>query len=741
MSFIGTIAESLKEFFIINFGSFFSDSSWSEFYQANVVDSGDLLQIIYSIAMLVLLFSLLSMLLCRHALVDRLVKHITWMAVLIWLLGTWVYIIGFYNSGETGLPVVMHSVVSSFKMFLVSNDLSAVGATLQHNAVYMFLFSLVHLMAAFVTFLFIFKMIGYKVKSSLKIILYKWFHKRGGTVHLFWGVNEASCIMAEDVRKNNADDTIIFVDIDEEKEDDAPKKATLNHIINAITITGSEVNRLETVGALVDHCYNGPFALGGSDRDDVFAALHLRNIGDIVKKSAASYFYFFSDNETQNIVSALNFQHDKSLISMGDRKPVIYIHARRDTYNEVFDHYSQYNTAEQRIKIKIVDQAYLSVTALKQDERTLPVNCVEYDKETGLVSSSFTSLIIGFGSTGQEAFKFLYEFSAFIGADNKRIPFKCYALDDKMNSIAGLFRERMPAIGEDELSLEQIQINSVAFWNKIDSIINELNYVVVTLNNDPMGLSIAVDLFKHALRNRKAGLPLLKIVVRCYDSSNENRMTAVVENLNESVAGKNNVEIILFGKETGLYSCNTIISDTVLQEAKEFNRVYENSPFSADKQWEINFGNEKIQKMTAGGISRYHAIYDINRRVAQNLSNSLHSRTKLILMGLVGKDSKQRLSLYNGYVAKREKGTTCYKDCDKNVTTLLLNMAMVEHERWIASHKLMGYTYGPDKDPMDKHVRKHHCCICPWDMLDEETQSYDCNVVDTAIKMAYKKSI
>ena len=62
-------------------------------------------------------------------------------------------------------------------------------------------------------------------------------------------------------------------------------------------------------------------------------------------------------------------------------------------------------------------------------------------------------------------------------------------------------------------------------------------------------------------------------------------------------------------------------------------------------------------------------------------------------------------------------------------------MALVEHERWIASHKLMGYTYGEK----DNYEQKHHHCICPLDELDEMTQSYDCNVVDTTIKMEYER--
>ncbi|MBQ1201062.1 MAG: hypothetical protein IIX59_03710 [Alistipes sp.] len=34
---------------------------------------------------------------------------------------------------------------------------------------------------------------------------------------------------------------------------------------------------------------------------------------------------------------------------------------------------------------------------------------------------------------------------------------------------------------------------------------------------------------------------------------------------------------------------------------------------------------------------------------------------------------------------------------------------------------------------------KQHPCICSWDSLDQTTHSYDCNVVDTTIKLAYEQ--
>ena len=377
-------------------------------------------------------------------------KYLLSVSFVVWILGVVVYLFGFYKGELHWLSVIPRAIISSFKMFVVAHDLARVNSNLQADTLYMIAFSFVHFAAAFITFLFIFKLVGYKIKSTWNILWHKWWYAKGRVVHLFWGVNEASLLLAEDIRKTHEKDTIIFVDIDEECDDSSQKKTTLTHIAGTITIKNSEITRLEDIKALVDHCYNGPARLNSVEKADLFGMLHLNNIRSIVQKSSCSYFYFLSDDEVNNISGALNLQQDQYLSSMGDNKPVIYVHARKNANNEVFDHYSQYDGESQRMKIKIVDSAYLSVAKLKQDERALPVHCVNFDKTTGLVDSSFTALIIGFGGTGQEAFKFLYEFSAFVGSNGKKSPFKCYAIDEKMNKMAGLIREKMPAIGEEE---------------------------------------------------------------------------------------------------------------------------------------------------------------------------------------------------------------------------------------------------------------------------------------------------
>lgn len=688
-------------------------------------------------------------------------RHLLGSALIVWLLGVVIYIVGFYDSGLNGFAIVPRSIISSFKMFVVSHDLARVHPTMQHDAIYMTVFSILHFAAAFISFLFVFKLVGFKIRSSWRIFVYRWFNsKNTRRVHLFWGINEASLLLAESIRKDSKvkDDTLIFVDIDMENDDNQSTSITLGSITNSITINDSEMDQLERLSGvvLVDHCYNGPASLNCSNTDDIFRTLRLNSIGKIVKNSGKVNYYFFSNDERHNLIGALNLKHDFRL-KEARVESTIFIHARKSAANEVFDHYSQYETGSSNVEFKLVDSAYLSVSTLKDSEQHLPVDCVKYDTKTGVVESDFTSMVVGFGDTGQEAFKFLYEFATFIDCDKKRVPFTCYAVDAQADSIRGLVQRKMPKVGKDELVYVNAAIDSEPFWQCVEENIKRLNYVIITINNDTLGLSLAVNLFKYALKMRSDDAHLLKIRLRCYNSANERKMSDVVDLLNRSIADEARpakVDLQLFGREKELYNCRMIINDEILQEAKEFHRVYENSDMSADEQWKLSFvedkdGNSVVEnKMKQKGWLRYHAIYDINRQISQNIANALHSSTKLTLMGL--RDAtREQLQEYLEIIATRradcpeamcaecEYCEACSRYvCDKERAEQLVNMAILEHERWMSAHRLMGYNYAV----ADDIVKKESKCMCNWHALPEgRYRKYDCNVVDTTIKLAYNK--
>ena len=356
------------------------------------------------------------------------------------------------------------------------------------------------------------------------------------------------------------------------------------------------------------------------------------------------------------------------------------------------------------------------------DERTYPVNYLEFDKKRGFALTPFTSLIVGFENLGQEIFKFLYEYSSFIAPDGKRTGFKCYAVDENIEANAGSFvGVKMPAIGEDELSLIQSSVNSQAFWNLVKDIIEDLNYIVIAMDNDKDAYSLVSLLFDECERrskNSKVG-----IFVKC----NNSRARKSLLNLNERsvrtyvhpfVADQNDED-----------------EDRVMTHAKEFNWLYcGEQGFSAEAFWEYSVGEQLIDRLVkCKNMSHYHAAGEQKRKVNQAISCSLHCYTIANLLELSGMNS-ERLRLFYGYAMSRDCRTIKYP-CEYEDAQLLVTMAMMEHERWVASHKLMGYTYAPEID----HIKKHHKCICPWDQLDETMQSYDCDVVDTTIKMVCRE--
>lgn len=739
-------------------------------YVQNLCDVG-----IWSVVFLGCLVLVIVLIVCvKGKVFKKLSKNLLQYSFAVWVIGVILYIAGFYSPNLTFLSVIPRAIISSFKMFVVSNDLARVNENLREVEIYMILFSATHFIAAFITFMFIFRLIGFKVRSWFNIIRCKnkLLRDKNEITHLFWGVNEESLLLAEDIRKNEKtqNDIIIFIDIDKEDDDSSQKKVSFSSITNTITISNTEKERLEKIEALVDHCYNGPAYVDTSNECNIFKSLHLRSVGQIIERSAKRYFYFLSDDQNLNILGALNLKVDKKI-----PKSRIFVLAQRYKFQEIYENYSKINGDDTSKKIEVIDSSYLSVHTLINDKNNLPINFVDIDPDTAKATSPFTSLIIGFGSTGQELFKYLYEFASFVGPDNKKNPFKCYALDRKMNEKRGLIRTSMPEI-EDELELIQDTVNSQTFWDNIAKWISELNYIAITLNDDKLSLSLGVALFKYAVRYR-INESRLRIVIRLYDSSNDDTMRKIVETLSESVKNEN-IKISIFGSKKDFLRYDNIIYEENLSRAKVFNYRYETiriqheikqileklelhkqgikiiEPEEEQKrlgkldsekqelekrtvgeQWSFNFGSDAVNDLKeAKAISKYHAINEINRRINQNILNALHITTKEILLNIAGdRDKKEKLELFSNYIDYKLGIGSLPKISQKDIDKLE-TIAMVEHERWVASHKLLGYRSGENKD----FVKMIHKDIRPWEELSEGIKLYDYIIVKTTIDMLIK---
>lgn len=662
---------------------------------------------------------------------DYLSDHLLGITLIVWCAGIAIYTIGAYEENLGFWTNVPRAIISSSKMFLTGHDLSRMQKELQADNVYMTMFSLIHFAAALISVLFVIKLIGFRIKSSVDLFISSLISPfTNKSLNIFWGVNESSFLLAEDICRHEKNSKIVFVNTEDIHEDLAAQKIGLSSILDVMSFSRSEISRIESIKALAVNCH---YNLAGvpAGFHDIFGHLRLRSVGKFIRNSYRTRIFLLSDDECENINAALNLLNDETLRTHNDA--TIYIHAFSNRLSDIYNHYPQYTKGENDIKLQTIDSSFLSIALLKMNPEYHPANLMDIDTATCTVKSDFNSLIVGFSETGQEAFRFLYEYGSFVNADGGKAKFQCHAIDKDMNQIEGTIRNSMPLIVDTELKLHNMDIESNEYWNLLTTIIKDLNYVIITISNDNEAILTAMDIFKKAAQERKNDLKSFRIYVRCYDWHNHRRMLDLAEKLNLANSNTGG-RIVIFGDINELFRYNMIIRNKVIQSAMEFNKAYAKSDATAEKAWKDSFGEGAIKEKLRlhPDCSRMQVIDDINRSINQNIANCFHKDTKMKLLGVISQAGHEGIA---DIIDSREAGKTIYAKADAITQQRLTNLAKCEHLRWESSHKLLGYSYGPKKDM----ISKEHDCLIDWDQLDDLARSYDYDVVDTSFRLTIEQ--
>lgn len=669
--------------------------------------------------------------------IDRVIRHLFPCVALVWMAGVVLYTLGFNQDGSEDdfISVVPRAMLSALQMFFSQSNLNDIGRACQESPCYMRWFSTIHFAAAFLSALFLFKLAGFRARALLNLFRHAWLMREEHVpLNIFWGVNDASCLLAEDMQRVCDGETLLFVDCDDGES--RSEGSGLGRMFEFVSVHDREVERLEPIGALLTSCRTD---LAATEPDpkagDMLRQLRLNLLRRLVMRRATVRFFFLSGREEVNVRAALNLLKGTGKLFAG-RQVRIYVHARRCVQNRIVERCARYRTAGD-IEVSIVDSSYLSVAGLKADGRYHPVNFVERDPGSASVISPFSSLIVGFGETGREALKFFREFGAFAAPDGSRSPFRCCVADSCMERLKGEFLMRMPGLRESrEVEWLGADAGSVAFWQRVGELLTTLNCAVVALGDDERGISLAVDLYELACWMRGNDLQRFRIFVRVYRSENHARMREIAEACNggnrESGGG-----IVLFGAPETVYTYRLIVDDALMKEAMDFNGAYVRvtgrgtDTRSAGEIWQASFGPGAVDGIVERlRQPRMFVEREIDRKIEQNRSNSLHAATKIRLLGMTESDTEELDGLLR-IVASRTPGTVRYAEADARQQRQLEQLARCEHLRWMASHELLGYMPGSKTDP----VYRTHDCLRPWEELDEQTRSYDCAVVDTTLKL------
>lgn len=683
--------------------------------------------IVGAIALLIALWNLLKWLKKNSSRrISRENKAFTHSAVGVFVCGVVIYFIGYdyEGTGENMVTLFLRSVLSSFEMFLSKSNLIGIADNCKKNEVYMFFFAIIHTAALTISTLF--AVLCFRKRIQYWWRGFKWrFIGSSAVTNVFWGFNERSFVLAHDIaNKSTTKERFIFVDFPLHEE--SPSKG--QSFSGILGLFSYKINALRQMSGL-RNCIMMRSSLRPSSvqniNTDFFDAMNIYRLKQILDKSKEIRFFILTDDEDANLKAALNMLNHNVC---GNKEFKIYCSARKTKLNRLIE-----ETKDKHLKF--IDDSRTSITQLKMDhdKGRHPIDYVDIDKERGIVTSEFKALIVGFGTTGQDALRFLYEFSAFTGIDQKKSPVQLHVVDCNMDQLKGGFYQEVPGMSMlegKEIFLHNLNFNSMEFNQFLDANINDLNYVIIATGNDEQNIEFASAIMERVFSQRKEKAHHLKVFVRMYSEANRIKFNSAINVYAQFCENENYLPLEFFGDTKTLYTRDVIIDNRYEQQAKEFYKAYCKAT-SSSESWEERAEEEKDK---LGGI---YGMRSLRRKEGQDKANCQHCYTKQQLLNLENRNEPLELPEWTETESILDhEGAT-----ENHWLVCLYNVAICEHLRWNASHLMMGYV------PMTADVKKQidgtcdertkqHTYIVDWNQLPCGTQGYDYCVVKTTVQIA-----
>ena len=629
-------------------------------------------------------------------------RHLKIQAFVIWVCGVVLYMVGFneHGSAASNIALLLRSCLSSMEMFVSHSDLIEVKEELHSNPTYMAVFALTHFCAVAISAIFILRLFGFRLLSWVKLVgayMCSWLQK-DCNYYVMFGVNSNTVALAKSISKNKSNEHhyIIFINMPQKGHSHASTRFSFSHFFHSDS-NGIDkyLEDIEEMGALLfisSRSFENPIL--DNKADDVFKVFKVLDFSWAVRiplqyllrnsatgkyrnrnKSKVEYF-FLSDEEKENLQAVTVLQTiQKKDIDYKYSSFYCYCHARKSQNNT-----SMLNDGKLAFMVHIIDTSNLAVHNLKREKDYNPINFVEKDTNKGTVRSAFTGMVIGFGETGRDAFRFLYEFSSFT-KDNQGNPSakKIHIIDKDIEELKADFLTEAPSLkNKSEIDWWNVQsAHSAAFWDKLKDIIQDLNYIVISIQDDEEAVGIATSIFEYAYRYRD-NFNRFKIFVRLRNSMREDFLRKHKEFFNI---------IVPFGSVRDAFSYDTINKDVLEKAAKRFKYRYDilyEAKFDAIENGnEEEYANEawlkrrKVYLEETDAVKQKESEIKIWYQEEQDRSNVWHIYTKI---ALVNEDvTPESLQL----------------DSNKQ---LLQNLSDCEHLRWNAKMELLGFESATKED-------------------------------------------
>lgn len=686
------------------------------------------------------------------------------------IMGTMLYMYVFYSIGNdpalteelghrvefTNAEYLFRSLISAINLFLFDVDSNILDRLDGHGVLKGWLLVLAVLSSSCTVGMLV-GLIYYRISAYFRLHSIK-ISSSKNHLYLFFGDNTPTSLLVSDIVKNDSNAVVIVIDEANIQDDDC---GALNSMRALVTHKRKIFSDAREIGFHV--------ALAGQQLADIdkkiveredfdaFSYLGLSRVKRLIEKlkdtaNSQLHIFFMDEDEDRNIRNIMVLAQDITMAEVAkasvpkesDKKKAkslehtIYCHARYNGPNKVI----QDVAVNKKLEVRLVDSSHIAVELLKKDPECHPVKVVKLsDTNPGTVDGELNTLIVGFGEVGRDAFRFLYEFGAFVGSESTdteafKSQFECRIVDADIDSMKGSFKEAMPSVfgnttgSTDMISFHAVDYDSDGFYEDVldEEYVRKLNYAVISIGDNDAAIALAARIFNRA-RRLGNDLSRLRIFVRCTSDDKVEKMQKIADHYNYGYGnGKNNIPVIrIFGQPEKNYTFDLVVNNSLLASAKEYFEQYQLLSGEPDGWY------TRRKKLTSGEVPELDKLSNLRRKEGQDVANALHSATKLHILKSVMPENTDWSDFYNRhFYGKGEK--KLYEE------KIILRLAMLEHIRWNAAHELLGYRFYEGGTCCDEQSKSHNC-LCSWQKLDEQSllsgndyKKCDFTVVWTSIK-------
>jgi len=664
-------------------------------------------------------------------------SHMALSAMIIWLAGFIIYVIGFAHmgSGRALIAFILRAAQAALGMFISDNELREVSQFYKNNPIYMSAFAVVHVCAIVLSAIFILNTVGFRLKQRFFLFMERIESRTTDKdTYVFWSFSESSLSLAKDVRKKLPEARIIF--IRSTADTSLGEKLQVSQLVNSSSLATRALGVMKTINSIDD-------AIVAYVSEDDVDELNLGSLDKILRRTTNIRLFFLRDDETMNIKLADMFYQHEELTKNPKKHVVIYTRASYGGKNRVLeDHIVLERQNGNLATWKFIDQSFISVNSLKYNYDYHPAAMVpRASLNNGAVDTDFSALILGFGNTGQQMFNYLYEFSAFQNSEGNQIKRNFVVVDKDLDTISGPLCVSNPALFEsEEVKMLNCEIGTVEFWNKIKSMMPTINCISISLGDDEKDINMAIDFYRVVMQYATKQPENVKIFIRIFSQEYAESIKKLADDYNKT-SKATGIEFVPYGSTADIFKYDVVVGLDHLKAAKIFNHNFDilrkkNLDLTAEQAWAKDYDIKPL-------IQRYRAvplaIEILSRQIIQCHSDTMFIGS-LLKLSNIEKDNYKELTYYANIVRSREAGTTVYKAASKEQQAMFDNLARQSHARLVASHWLLGYRYA-DADSIKAHPvhaarQKYTNLLTTWEECPEDIKLLAYTVVDTSFIIA-----